>query len=90
MINAAWKFFREMILYCSVGALCGAAIGFLMYLQLGPFKTAEDAGFATGIFVKSGVQLGFLVWMISTAVLALRHWLFDSQKKTSRVRPRFF
>jgi hypothetical protein len=46
---------------CGMGALCGAAVGFLMYLHLGPFKNPEDAGYATGLFVKSGVQLGFIV-----------------------------
>jgi len=83
MIAPAWKFVRELLLFCSVGALCGTAIGFLMYLHLGPFKSPEDAGFAAGLFVKSGAQLGFLVWMIHVMVLELRRWLFGSPKKMS-------
>jgi threonine/homoserine/homoserine lactone efflux protein len=81
MIAPALKFVRELLLFCSVGALCGAAIGFLMYLHLGPFKNSEDAGFAAGLFVKSGVQLGFLVWMIHVMVLGLRRRIFGSPKK---------
>jgi hypothetical protein len=83
MIAPARKFVGELLLFCSVGALCGAAIGFLMYLHLGPFKNPEEAGFAAGLFVKSGVQLGFLVWMIHLMVLGLCRWVFGSPKKTS-------
>ena len=59
MTTLSWKFGKELLLFCSVGALCGAAIGFFRYLHLGPFKTPEDAGYAAGLFVKSGVQLSF-------------------------------
>ena len=81
MIPPAWKFVRELLLFCSVGALCGAAIGFFMYLHLGPFKNPEDAGYAAGLFLKSGVQLGFIVWMIHLLLLGLRRWVFGSSKK---------
>jgi hypothetical protein len=80
MIAPLWKFGKELLLFCSVEALCGAAIGFSMYLPLGPFKNSEDAGYAAGLFVKSGVQLGFITWMIHVLVLALRHWVFFSPK----------
>ena len=83
MTALAWKFAKELLLMCSLGALCGAAIGFIMFLHLGPFKNPEDAGYATGLFVKSGVQLGFLVWMIHMVVLALRPRFFQSRKKVS-------
>jgi hypothetical protein len=81
MIALAWKFGKELLLFCSVGGLCGTAIGFFMYLQLGPFKNPEDAGYAAGLFVRSGVQLGFIVWMIYLVLLCLRRWFFDSSKK---------
>jgi hypothetical protein len=78
-----WKFGKELLLLCSLGGLCGAAIGFFMYLHLGPLKNPEDAGYAAGLFVKSGVQLGFIVWMIHLVLLRLRRWFFGSSKKIS-------
>jgi len=81
MIAPAWKFGKELMLFCSVGGLCGAAIGFFMYLQLGPFRNPEDAGYAAGLFVKSGAQLGFIVWMIRLVLLRLRRWFFGSSKE---------
>jgi hypothetical protein len=83
MIAPAWQFGKELLLFCGMGALCGAAVGFVMYLHLGPFKNPEDAGYAMGLFVKSGVQLGFIVWMIHAAVSAIRRWIFGSSKKVS-------
>jgi hypothetical protein len=83
MITPAWKFGKVLLLFCSVGGLCGTAIGFFMYLHLGPFKNPEDAGYAAGLFVKSGVQLGFLAWMIHVMVLGLRRWVFGPPKKMS-------
>jgi hypothetical protein len=83
MIAPAWKFGKELLLFCSVGALCGAAIGFFMYLHLGPLKNPEDTGYAAGLFVKSGVQLGLIVWMIRMVVSALRRCFFGSSKKIS-------
>jgi hypothetical protein len=80
MIAPAWKFGKELLLFCSVGGLCGAAVGFFLYLHLGPFKNPEDAGYAAGLFVKSGVQLGFVVWMIHLIVRGLRYWIFASLK----------
>ena len=76
MIAPSWELGKELLLFCGMGALCGAAVGFLMYLHLEPFKNPEDAGYATGLFVKSGVELGFIVWMIHVVVLAIRRWIF--------------
>jgi hypothetical protein len=72
MIAPSWEFGKELLLFCGMGALCGAAVGFLMYLHLGSFKNPEDAGYATGLFVKSGAELGFIVWVIHWVVLAIR------------------
>jgi hypothetical protein len=83
MIAPAWKFAKELLLFCSVGGLCGAAIGFFMYLHLGPFKSPEDAGYAAGLFVKAGVQVGSIVWMIHLVVLRLRRWFFGASKRIS-------
>lgn len=83
MVTPLWKFGKELLLFCGVGALCGAAIGFFMYLHLGPFKNPADAGYAAGLFVKSGVQLGFIVWMIQLVVMGFRRWFFGSSKKMS-------
>jgi hypothetical protein len=83
MIAPAWKFGKKLLLFCSVGGLCGAAIGFFMSLHLGPFKNPEDAGYAAGLFIKSGVQLGFIVWMIHLVLLRLRRRFFGSSKKIS-------
>jgi hypothetical protein len=76
MIALSRKFGKELLLFCGMGALYGAAVGFLMYLHLGPFKNPEDAGYATGLLVKSGVELGFIIWMIHVVVLAIRRWIF--------------
>jgi hypothetical protein len=83
MIAPAWKFAKELLLFCTVGGLCGAAIGFFMYLHLGPFKNPEDAGYAAGLFVESGVQVGFIVWMAHAVLLCLRRWVFGSPNKIS-------
>ena len=83
MIAPAWKFAKELLLFCSVGGLCGAAIGFFMYLHLGPFKNPEDAGYAAGLFIKSGVQVGFVVWMVHSVLFCLRRWVFGSPNKMS-------
>jgi hypothetical protein len=82
MIAPSWEFGKELLLFCGMGALCGAAVGFLMYLHLGPFKNPEEAGYATGLFVKSGVELGFIVWMIRGVVLAIRRWIFGSKNRS--------
>lgn len=83
MIAPASRFAKEFLLFCSVGGLCGAAIGFFMYLHLGPFKNPEDAGYAAGLFVKSGVQVGFLLWMTRLVLLFFRHWFSGSSKRLS-------
>jgi hypothetical protein len=83
MLAPAWRIGKKLLLFCGVGGLSGVAIGFFMYLHLGPFKNPEDAGYAAGLFVKSGVQLGSLVWMIHVMVLELRRWVFGSPKKMS-------
>ena len=49
MIAPAWRFPKELLLFCSVGGLGGAAIGFFMYLHLGPFKSPEDAEYASNL-----------------------------------------
>jgi hypothetical protein len=80
LVASAWKYGKELLLFCSVGARCGASICLFMVLNLGPFKNPEDAGYATGLFVKSGVQLGFTVWIIYFVILGLRRWFFASSK----------
>jgi hypothetical protein len=80
MITPALKFGKQFLLFSGAGGLCGAAIGFLMFLHLGPFKNPQEAGYATGLFVKSGVQLGFIIWVIQLAVRGLRRRIFSSPK----------
>jgi hypothetical protein len=80
VVVLAWKYREELLLFCSVGALCGVAICFFMVLHLGPFKTPEDAGYGTGLFVKSVVQLGFSVWMVHLVILGLRRWFLAPPK----------
>jgi hypothetical protein len=77
----AWKIGKNLLLFCGVGGLCGVAIGFFMYLHLEPFKNPQDAGYAAGLFVKSGVELGFFVWMVQAMVLGLRRWDFGLPKR---------
>jgi hypothetical protein len=83
MLAPAWKIGKELLLFCGVGGLCGVAIGFSLYVHLGPFKNPEDAGYAAGLFAKSGVQLGFVAWIVHAVVWGLRRWVFGSPKKMS-------
>jgi H+/gluconate symporter-like permease len=81
MIRLLRKFGKEVLLFCGLGALGGAAIGFTLFLHLGPLKTAEDAGYATGLFIKSGVEVGLIGWVISMMIRGIRNWIFGSSKK---------
>jgi hypothetical protein len=81
MLAPFWRFGTGLLLFCGGGGLFCAAIGFVMFLHLGPFKTPEDAGYAVGLFVKSGVQLASVVWLSHGAVQDLRCWVIGSPKK---------
>lgn len=83
MAATSWRFTKELLLFCSVGALIGAGIAFIMFLHLGAPKTPEDAGYIAGLFVKSGVQLGFISWMFHVVVKPLRRWFFRPPGKMS-------
>jgi hypothetical protein len=84
MVATSFKFAKELLLFCSVGALVGAGIGLIVFLHLGAPKTSENAGYVAGLFVKSGVQLGFISWMFQVAVKPLGRWFFRPSEKMSR------
>jgi hypothetical protein len=81
MVVTSFKFAKELLLFCSVGALVGAGIGLIVFLHLGAPKTSEDAGHVASLFVKSGVQLGFISWMFHVAVKPLGRWFFRPSGK---------
>ena len=81
IIAKSWMFGKVLLVYGGLGGLCGAAIGFIMFLHLGPLKNPEDAGYAAGLFVKSGVQVGLIVWMIRAIALAIRRGFVRSRPR---------
>jgi hypothetical protein len=81
IVCALRKFGKEILLFCGSGALGSAAIGFALFLHLGPLKTPEDAGYATGLFIKSGIELGFIGWVIFSMIRAIRNWIYGSPTK---------
>ncbi|MHB8502101.1 MAG: hypothetical protein ACYDHE_14315 [Candidatus Acidiferrales bacterium] len=81
IIAKSWMFGKVLLVYCGLGGLCGAAIGFFVFLHLGSFKTPEDAGYATGVFIKSGVEFGIFVWALRGVISLLRWKTRHSTKK---------
>jgi len=81
MIITLWRFAKELFFFSSIGALIGAGICFIMFLHLGSPKTPEDAGYVVGLFVKSGVQLGLIFWIVRESVKSLRRYLSTHRKK---------
>ena len=83
MAVTSWRFAKDILLFCSVGALIGAGIGFIVFLHLGIPKTSEEGQYIASLFVKSGVQFGFIMWIIQVAVRPARRWFFGSPKNMS-------
>jgi hypothetical protein len=87
MVVTVWRFGKELLFFCSIGALIGAGICFLMFLHLGTPKAPEEVGYITGLFVKSGAQLGFIFWMVRASARLLRRWFStDREKSTEKTR----
>ena len=83
MVATSFKFAKELLLFCGLGAVVGAGIGLIVFLHLGAPKTSENAGYVAGLFVKSGVQLGIISWMFHVAVKPLGRWFFRPTGKMS-------
>ena len=83
MVATSFKFAKELLLFCGLGAVVGAGIGLIVFLHLGAPKTSENAGYVAGLFVKSGVQLGFISWMFHVAVKPLGRWFSRPSGKMS-------
>jgi hypothetical protein len=83
MVATSFKFAKELLLFCGVGAVVGAGIGLIVFLHLGAPKSSENAGYVAGLFVKSGVQLGIISWMFHVAVKPLGRWFFRPTGKMS-------
>ena len=55
---------KELLFSCVRGCLCGAGVGFFLFLRLGFPKDAELAGYISGLFVVAGLKLGLSLWAI--------------------------
>jgi hypothetical protein len=54
----------EFLIFSGLGGLLGAGVGLFMFLSLGVPPNPEDAGYASGLFLISGIKLGALAWII--------------------------
>jgi len=54
---------KQLSLFAGLGALCGAGVGFFIFLRLGFPAQPLNAGYISGLFLLSGVKLGVLVWV---------------------------
>lgn len=88
MVDTLWRFAKELLFFCSLGALTGAGICFLMFLHLGTPKTAGEVAVVAGLFVESGAQLGFIFWMVRAFARPLRRW-FSTDREKSPEQTRF-
>ena len=68
----------ELLLYCAFGCLCGAGVGFFLFLRLGFPNDPRLAGYVSGLFLMSGLKLGFAVWVIRRFALVLRRLWIDA------------
>jgi len=88
MVDTLWRFAKELLFLCSLGALTGAGICFLMFLHLGTPKTPGEVAVVAGLFVESGAQLGFIFWMVRAFARPLRRW-FSTDREKSPEQTRF-
>lgn len=79
---------KELLLCCARGCLCGAGIGFFLFLRLGFPKDAKLAGYLSGLFVVAGLKFGFSLWLIRGLVFPLAHHLQDSNSSSSKASDR--
>ena len=59
---------KEFLLSCAHGCLCGAGIGFFLFVRLGFPKDAKLAGYIGGLFIAAGLKFGLLLWVIRSLV----------------------
>lgn len=62
---------KELLFSCAPGCLCGAGVGFFLFLRLGFPKDAYLAGYLSGLFVVAGLKLGFAWWIIRRLAAAM-------------------
>src|ERR1700730_13595078 len=88
MVDTLWRFAKELLFLCSLGAFNGGGVRFLMLLQLGPPKPPGEVAVVWGLFVESGAQLGFIFWMVRAFARPLRRW-FSTDREKSPEQTRF-
>src|SRR5258708_12920813 len=76
MVATSFKFAKELLLFCGVGAVVGAGIGLIVFLHLGAPKTSENAGYVAGLFLKSRCPLDLISCVFPLAVKPLRPRFF--------------
>lgn len=62
---------KELLFSCVRGCLCGAGVGFFLFLRLGLPKDAYLVGYLSGLFVVAGLELGFSWWIIRRLAAAI-------------------
>ena len=64
ILGAFRRWIEEFILFCGLGVLCGAGVGFFIFLRLGLPARPEDAGYMSGLFLLSGIKFGLSLWTV--------------------------
>ena len=75
---------KEVLLACIRGCLCGAGVGFFVFLRLGFPRDAEFSGYLSGLFIVSGLKFGFCWWVIRRLTVPIVSCVRDSGWPFSR------
>lgn len=62
---------KELLFSCVRGCLCGAGVGFFLFLRLGFPRDVNLAGYLSGLFFVAGLELGFSWWIIRRLAAAI-------------------
>ena len=62
---------KELLLSSVQGCLCGAGVGFFLFLRLGFPKDTELAGYLCGLFVLAGLKFSFSWFAIRSLAAAI-------------------
>jgi len=64
ILKAVRRSIEELILFCGLGVLCGAGVGFFIFLRLGLPSRPDDAGYISGLFLLSGIKFSLSIWTV--------------------------
>jgi hypothetical protein len=83
IFNTSKQLATELAKFSVFGCLCGAGIGFFVFLHLGFPGSERTSGYISGLFVLSGFKLGVAVWGAYRIIIILRRLLVESVSCTS-------